>query len=73
MFEIDLQFIFSNLFLSYKLNIFWLECEKDEKPQVHFRTLLIQNFKKCNILFTYNLLKGYKIECELCLNFHESI
>ncbi len=45
MFEIDLQIFFSNLFLSYKLNIFWLQCEKDEKPQVHFRTPLIQKLK----------------------------
>ncbi len=63
---------FSNLFLSYKLDIFWLECEKDEKPQVHFRIPLIQKQLKCNISLIYNLLKGYKIECELCLNFHES-
>jgi hypothetical protein len=38
MFEIDWQIVFSNLVLSYKLDIFWLECEKDENPQVHFRT-----------------------------------
>jgi len=28
MFEIDLQIFFSNLFLSYKLDTFLLECEK---------------------------------------------
>jgi hypothetical protein len=41
MFEIDWNF-FSNLLLPYKLYIFWLECEIDEKSQVHFRTPLIQ-------------------------------
>jgi hypothetical protein len=72
MFEIDWQIIFSNLFLPYKLNIFWLECEKDEKPQVHFKTPLLKILKKSYISSIYNLLKGYKIDCELCLNFHES-
>jgi hypothetical protein len=42
MFETNMQIIFSNLLLSYKLDIFWLEYEKDEKPQVDFRTPLIQ-------------------------------
>jgi len=37
-FEIDWQIFFSNLLLPYKLDIFLLECEKDEKPKVHFRT-----------------------------------
>jgi len=37
-FEIDRQFFFSNLLLPYKLDIFLLECEKDEKPKVHFKT-----------------------------------
>jgi hypothetical protein len=36
MFEIDWQFFFSNLVLFYKLDIFWLECEKDENSQVHY-------------------------------------
>lgn len=35
MFEIDWQILFSNLLLVYKLNIFWLEDEGDEKPQGH--------------------------------------
>jgi hypothetical protein len=29
--------IFSNLLLPYKLDTFLLECEKDEKPQVHLK------------------------------------
>jgi hypothetical protein len=33
MFEIDLYF-FLNLLLPYKLDIFKLKCEKDEKSQV---------------------------------------
>jgi len=59
--------------LPYKLDIFWLECEKDEKKKKCFMTPLIQRLKKCNISFIYNLLKGYKINCELCLNFNEYI
>jgi len=52
---------FSNLFLLYKLDIFWLECEKDEKPKVHFRTPLIQKINKCNISSTYiDLIKGLR-------------
>jgi hypothetical protein len=46
MFEIDWQIVLSSLVWPYKLNIFWLECEKDENPQVHFRTPLIQKLKK---------------------------
>ncbi len=73
MFEIDLQFFFSNLFLSYKLDICLLECEKDEKPQVHFRAPLIQKFKKCNISFTYNLQTWIYLNifwtCDLYLKF----
>jgi hypothetical protein len=49
----------------------WLESQKDEKPQVHFKTPLIKNILKCNISSTCNLFKGYKIDCELYLNFHE--
>jgi hypothetical protein len=64
---------FSNLLLPYKLDIFLFKCEKDEKPQVHFKAPLIQNFKKCNISFTYNLQKGYKIDYDLCFNCHEYI
>jgi len=61
--------VFSKLFLFYKLEIVWLKREKNEKPQVHFRTPLLPKKKKWNILFMYNLLKGYKIDqCELCLN-----
>jgi hypothetical protein len=71
MFKINQKIFFSNLLLLCKLNIFWLECEKDEKTKVQFRTPLIQRLKKCNISFTYNLLKGCKINCELCLNFNE--
>jgi hypothetical protein len=48
----------------YPLDIFLLECEKDEKPQIHFKAPLIQNLKKCNISSTYNLHKGYKIDCD---------
>jgi hypothetical protein len=64
---------FLNLFLPYMMDIFWLKCEKDEKPQVHFSTPLIQKQIKCNMSFAYNLLKGYKVNCELCLNFNEYI
>jgi hypothetical protein len=39
--ETNWQIFFSNLLLSYKLDIFWLEYEKNEKSQVHFRTPLI--------------------------------
>jgi hypothetical protein len=60
------------MLLPYKLNIFLLKCELNEKPQVHFRHPLIQSFKKCNISFTYNLHKGYKVDCDICLNSHES-
>jgi hypothetical protein len=56
----------SNLFLPYKLHIFLLKCEKDENPQVHFRAPLIQFLRNCKISFAYNLLKGYKVDCELC-------
>jgi hypothetical protein len=71
MFEIDWQFFFKNLLLLYKPNILWLKCEKGGKPQINFRAPLIQKIKIFNILFTYNLLKCYKIYCELCLNFNE--
>jgi hypothetical protein len=53
MFEIDWKSFFSNIFLPYKLNIFWLECEKNEKPQIYCRAPLIQKSKK-----------GYKVEDE---------
>ncbi len=66
------KYIFLKPILPYKLNIFLLECEKDEKPQEHFRAPLIQNFKKCNVTSIYNLHKGYKIDCDLCLNSHEA-
>jgi hypothetical protein len=49
MFEIDWQICFLNLLLPYKLNIFRLKCEKDEKSQVYFNTLLMQKWK--NIMF----------------------
>jgi len=63
MFQIEWQIFFSNLlFSSYKLNIFRWECEKNEKPQIHFKTSLIQKY---NISYIYNLLKGYKIDYEL--------
>jgi hypothetical protein len=62
---------FSNLLLPYALDIFLLEYKKDEKPQVHSRPPLIQNFKNCNILSTYNLHKGYKVDYGICLNSHE--
>jgi hypothetical protein len=42
MFEIEWKIFFSHIFLPYKLDIFWLECEKHEKPQIHFKTLIIQ-------------------------------
>jgi hypothetical protein len=64
---------FSNLLEPYKLDIFLLECKKGEKPQVHFRPQLIQFFLKCNILSTYNLHKGYKVDYGICLNSHEYI
>jgi hypothetical protein len=56
--------------LPYKY-MFLLKCEKDEKPQVHFRHSLI-NFKNSNIPCTYNLHKGYKVDYDICLNFHQS-
>jgi hypothetical protein len=62
MFEIDWPICFSNILLPYKLDIFWLECEKGEKP---FKNPLIQKIIKYNISSIYNLLKGYKVDCEL--------
>lgn len=41
MFEINWQILFSNLLLCYTLDIFWLEDEDNENPQVHCRTPLI--------------------------------
>jgi hypothetical protein len=49
MFEIDWQIVFSNQLLQYKLDIFWLKFEKDEKPQVHLRTPLFQKYN--NVIF----------------------
>jgi hypothetical protein len=65
MFEIDWPICFSNILLPYKLDIFWLECEKGEKPQIPFKNPLIQKIIKYNISSIYNLLKGYKVDCEL--------
>jgi hypothetical protein len=62
MFEIDWQIVFSNLVLSYKLDIFWLECEKDENPQVHFRTPLIQKLK----IIIFHLLTTTRRKSQFC-------
>ncbi len=64
--------LIDNFVLPYKLDIFLLECEKDEKPQVHFKVPIIQ--KNLNVIFHLlpNLLKSYKVHCEFCLNSHES-
>jgi len=63
--------IFFKPIFTYKLNIFLLECEKDEKSQIHFRPPLIQDFKNCDISSIYNLHMGYKIDYDICLNSHE--
>jgi hypothetical protein len=61
MFEINQQLWFSNLLLPYKLHIFWLECEKYEKPQIHFKNPSIQKLKKCNISYLFTTyLKSIK-------------
>jgi hypothetical protein len=51
--------------LSYKLNIFLLECEKDENPQVHCRASINSKKLNYNISSTYNLFKSYKVDYEL--------
>jgi hypothetical protein len=53
MFEINEQICFSNLLLPCKLHIFWLECEKYEKPQIHLKPPSIQNKIKYNISYLY--------------------
>jgi len=66
------MFFFKPTFTLQARYIFIKKCEKDEKPQVHFKHPLILNSKKCNISSTYNLHKGYKIDYDICLNSHES-
>jgi len=68
MFEIDWPICFSNILLPYKVDILRLECEKGEKPQIPFKNPLIQKIIKYNISSIYNLLKGYKVDCELVRN-----
>jgi hypothetical protein len=61
--------LFSNLLLPYKLNIFLLECEKYEKPQVHFNAPLMQ--KKLNVIF--HLLKQPPLNMQSLFNFFKKL
>jgi hypothetical protein len=64
---------FSNLFFTLQARYILIIIQKQWKGTSTFKNPINSKKKESNISSTCNLLEGYKLNCELCVNSHESI